>query len=83
MKEKRVVITYFMPPEASINGDGVGTSYILHYKDPAALMDYLNLQQKMLDLIPEENHGFIITPVLDEEQCYKYVNKYLGDEWDD
>jgi hypothetical protein len=32
----------------------------------------------MLSFIPEDNHGFIITPILDEEDCYKYRHKYLG-----
>jgi hypothetical protein len=78
MEEKKVKITFFMPPEASASGNGVGASFILCYKDPKNLMEYLNYERKMLSFIPENNHGFMIIPILDEEDCYKYKQKYLG-----
>jgi hypothetical protein len=78
MEEKRVKITFFMPPEASMDGDGVGASFILCYKNYEDLIRYIDYEQKMLSFIPEDNHGFIITPILDEEDYYKYQRKYLG-----
>lgn len=78
MEEKKVKITFFMPPEASMDGDGVGASFILCYKNYEDLIEYIDYEQKMLSFIPEDNHGFIITPILDEEDCYKYRHKYLG-----
>lgn len=81
MEEKRALITFFMPPEGCIDGTGVGVSYVLCYKDSKDLMEYIEQERKMLNFIPEDNNGFIIIPLLNEEDYYEHEIKWLGN-WD-